>query len=72
MKPAQVVIQAFGGVRATARAIGRDPSTVSRWKKPKSKKGCGGDVPGLLHKTILRVAQNRGLNITIQDLLYGR
>ena len=31
--PYEVLISEFGGVRALARAIGRDPGSVSKWQK---------------------------------------
>lgn len=70
--PAQVVIRLFGGVRATARIVGRDPGTVSNWKAPKEKKGCGGRIPASLHQLILEEARLRGLDLTERDLIWGR
>jgi hypothetical protein len=72
MTPAEYVIKIFGGVRAAAKAIGRDPSTVCSWKRPKSRKGCDGDVPGNLHRRILLIASQRDLDLTSEDLIFGR
>jgi hypothetical protein len=63
--PAQYVIEAFQGVRATARAIGRSPSSVSKWQ-------IKGQIPRPAQKRILEVAQERGLDITPGDLILGR
>lgn len=72
LKPAEYVIQLFGGVNRTARAIGRDPSSVSKWRKSAESRGCDGNVPrGVRHK-ILSVATDLGLDITSKDLDFGR
>lgn len=70
LTPSAYVIETFGGVRATARALSLDPSTVSRWHKPRIK-GDGG-VPRCHHKEILRIAKSKNLDITMKDLIYGR
>lgn len=72
LSPADYVIKAFGGVRATARAIGRDKSSVSVWRQPRSKKGTGGLIPHKAQPLVLRAAQDRGLDITPNDLIIGR
>jgi len=72
MRPADYVIELFGGVRATARAIGRDHSSVQAWKKPRSKKGTDGQVPRKAQVLILNLAKERELDITASDLLLGR
>ena len=64
-KPAHYVIHIFGGVRATARAIGRDPGAIVRWKYT-------GQVPSVAQRLILNVAKKRRLDITPNDLAYGR
>lgn len=65
MSPAHYVIHIFGGVRATARAIGRSPGAIVRWK-------VSGQVPSLAQRAILKVAKTNKLNITPDDLAYGR
>lgn len=70
--PAEYVIYVFNGVRATARAVGRSPSTVSKWQKPKDQKGHDGYVPSNVQRKILEVARERGLDITAKDLIFGR
>lgn len=64
MTPAQYVIHIFKGVRATARAVGRTPSSVSKWQKAR--------IPSGAHRKILDVAKERGLDLTSNDLVYGR
>ena len=72
MSPADIVITAFGGVNDTAKALNRDPSTVSRWRLSKEHKGCGGSIPSGVQRVILEEAKKRGLDITPNDLIYGR
>lgn len=73
ISPAAYVIQTFGGVRATARAIGRDPSSIAKWRMPRGeRKGLGGRVPGVLQTRILEEAEKRGLDIRPEDLILGR
>lgn len=71
LSPAAYVIRVFKGVRATARAIGRDPSAVSRWKISREYGGCDGEVPGPVRKIILSKAQELGLHITSEHLDFG-
>ena len=72
MSPAEYVIYVFGGVRKTARAIGRSPTTVSKWPKPNNKKGSDGRVPGTAQAIVLEIAKKMKLDIKPEDLLYGR
>ena len=62
---ADLVISLFGGVRKLARAIGRDPAAISRWKKR-------GVVPTSMQRIILELAWERGLDLTERDLIFGR
>lgn len=72
LNPAQYVIKVFGGVRATARAIGRRPGAVINWKNPKKRGGCDGHVPSAAQRLILQIATDEGLDITPDDLMFGR
>ena len=67
--PAVKCISAFGGVRALARALERNPSSVVRWRKPKDEGGSNGAVPSALQGRILAIAQARGLSLTAEDLI---
>lgn len=69
ISPAEWVIRTIGGVRKTARAIGKTPPTVSSWRK---QRGSGGEVPSSNHKKILRYARVKRLDITAEDLIFGR
>lgn len=63
--PAQLVIEAFGGIRPLARAVGRTPSAVMDWKR-------SGLIPSRMQRRILEVAQARSLTLTADDLVHGR
>ena len=67
--PAATCIAAFGGVRALARALDRNPSSVGRWRKPKDEGGSAGAVPSSLQGLILQIAHERGLPLTAEDLI---
>ena len=67
--PADRCIEAFGGVRALARALERNPSSVVRWRKPKDEGGSAGAVSSALQGRILAIAQARGLSLTAEDLI---
>lgn len=71
MTPAEKVIAAFNGVRATARALGINSSSVSRWPLPKERRGLDGRVPSVHQAKILRLARERGIQITAEDLIHG-
>jgi len=72
MKPAEYLISTMGGVRPTARALGRAPSTVSKWRKSRKEGGTGGQIPTMLQPKILKLAAKKKLPITARDLIYGR
>lgn len=72
LNPAEYVTLTFGGVRKTARAIGRHYTSVIKWRAPRERKGCGGEIPSSAYKPILEAARARGLDISTNDLVYGR
>ncbi len=59
MRSASFVIRKFGGVRKLARAVGRSPSSVSRWKRGKAT----GRIPVSMHKVILKAAKKLGISV---------
>ena len=69
MSPAQLVIEKLGGVRATARALGINPSTVCRWQKTKEDGGTNGFVPQNHFKQILVLLDEK---ISLQELCFGK
>lgn len=70
MTPAEKVITAFGGVRATARLLALNSSSVSRWRMPAEKRGLDGRVPSIHQGVILRLARERGLDLSAADLIH--
>jgi hypothetical protein len=73
--PAEKTIEAFGGVRALARELGRNPSSISRWRMPRDVGGTGGGVPSGLQGRVLALAKARGLPLSAEDLIlseYGQ
>ena len=69
LSPAEAVIRAWGGTRATARRFKVDPSTVHYWQLPKAKKGTGGLIPSNHHVTILDAARKDGKREITPDVL---
>lgn len=67
--PAARVIRAFGGVRPTARILGKASSTISRWQKPRAEGGTGGRVPTSSQGAILAYAREHGIPLTADDLI---
>lgn len=71
-RPVDHVIKVFGGIRATARALKRDPSAITKWRRSKAKGGTGGEIPRGVQRRILTIAQRDKLDITATDLIFGR
>lgn len=72
---AALVIEKCGGPAAVARLIDYDPSQVFRWRYPESphyKRGTGGLIPRRALRRLIRVARERGLLLTDEDLLPRR
>lgn len=67
--PADKVIAAYGGVRATARAVKRAPSQVSRWRLERAKGGLGGRVPAGVMPTIVEHIKAGGVALAVEDLI---
>lgn len=70
--PAAWAIEQFGGVRALASVIGRNPGTISRWTNADTEAGKKGIIPGPSLAPILTAAQKKKLDITAEDLIFGR
>lgn len=71
MTPADIVISRFGGVRPLARLLGKDPSTIHRWKQPAEKGGLDGRVPSAVQRRLLELAREHGVALTPADLVLG-
>lgn len=77
MKPADLVIERFGGVRALAAEIDVNPSTVSRWRKPKDGRGsgvngCDGMIPRWHHDGIMSAARRLKIRLTWAEVEGGK
>jgi hypothetical protein len=72
LKPSEYVVKVFGGVRATARAIGRCPASVSKWSDKRKNRGCDGNIPSRAQRIILDIAKRKKMDITPSDLINGR
>lgn len=71
MTPAELVINRFGGVRKLARLLGKDPSTIHRWKQPKERGGLDGRVPSSQQVKLLDLARAQGVALTAGELVVG-
>ena len=65
--PVEILIKEFGGVRALARALQKDASSVSRWQK-------SGLVPTNMQKKVLETAWDHKdhINLSAHELIFGR
>lgn len=71
MTPADIVISRFNGARELARLLGKDPSTIHRWRMPAEKGGLAGRVPSAAQVKLLGLARERGIDLTAEDLIHG-
>jgi hypothetical protein len=69
--PADIVIYRFGGVRPLARLLGKDPSTIHRWKQPAKRGGLDGRVPSAVQVRLLDLAREMGVELSPADLVLG-
>jgi len=67
LPPSKLAILLFGGVRPLARAIDKAQSSVSKWQKSQD-----GGIPRKVHAVLLAVAKRKGIELTAEDLIYGR
>ena len=71
MTPAETVIDLFGGISATARVLGVDPSSVARWKHYQGNDGKVGRVPQRYFEPLLKAALAEGKHLTPDHLIFG-
>ena len=64
MPPVEVAIERFGGVRALARAIGRDHSSISRWRKRRA-------IPTNMQARVMWAAAEGRIRLTAKEMIYG-
>ena len=72
LKPAEYIVFFFKGIRPAARAIGRSPGSIYKWTRPAIEKGTGGEIPRAAQHVILKLALKKKLDITAEDLAFGR
>ena len=72
LNPSEFVVHSFGGVRETARVLGRSPGSVCKWKTFRNSHGEVGGIPRNLFPLILKKSKDKGLDITLEDLVFGR
>lgn len=72
LTPAQYVIGVFGSVHKTAKALKIRAPSVSKWYSPRRADDLNGFIPLRSCIKILRLAGERDLDITPNDLFYGR
>lgn len=71
MTPADIVIARFNGVRPLARLLGKDPSTIHRWRMPAAKGGLDGRVPSAAQVRLLALAAEKGVPLSADELISG-
>lgn len=67
-QPAYDVIRRLGGAVSTAKLLGVDQSTVSRWTMLETLKGTGGRIPQKHWEIILHHAKKTGMLIDIYTI----
>ena len=60
--PAEMAILAFGGLSNLAKAVGRSPAAVVRWRKV-------GRIPATVQEQVYREALRCDLDLTCEDLI---
>lgn len=68
LEPARSIVTRLGGVRATARILGVNPSAVSRWMVSHKEKGTGGAIPLKHWQSILNHAKKENIRLSVTDL----
>lgn len=67
----ELVIKEIGGVRKAARLLGINPGDVTKWRYPREKKGCNGNIPWRLKPIILDLVQENNWDITQEEIIRG-
>ena len=70
--PGEYVINTLGGTTQAAKLLGRNPATIWKWSAKKSQGGTNGKIPSAARLEILMIAKKLKLDITSEDLDYGR
>lgn len=67
LNPAHAIIQKCGGTHKVAAIVGRHPSRVFRWTRPRELGGTGGLIPSDLQQCLLEGARAAGVDLTPDD-----
>lgn len=70
--PGEYAVHVFGGVKKLARILGMEPTNISRWQRSRHEGGPRGLIPNKKQKVVLDIAKERGLDLTAEDIIYGR
>lgn len=70
ISPGKIINDQFRRVDV-ARALGVSESTVWRWSQS-TERGTGGLIPAKYHQPLLRLAREKGIKLTADDLVHGR
>jgi len=65
LNPTEYFIHTFGGLRPAAMSINRTPSAVCQWRRH-------GMIPTAAMREIMLAAKAKGLDVTANDLVFGR
>lgn len=68
--PANFVVKLLGGASAVSSLIGKDVSSVLRWKLPKAKRGAGGRIPLANLFTIWCSLVKEGHPVTLEQVVF--
>jgi hypothetical protein len=74
VEPAASIIVKFGGVRALARLLKLDPSTITKWqtaslRRDRVSSGSDGLIPARYHWSLLKLAGSMGVKLTAEELI---
>lgn len=67
LSPAELVIKTFGSVHKTAKAVGRTPACISKWRRR-----LDGALPPAIQKKVLALSEAQDLGLTPRELIMGR
>jgi len=68
-QPAHGVIAKLGGVRALARELALDPSSISKWSTSVRRGGSGGQIPARYFHGLLALARAQRVRLTADELI---
>ena len=70
-EPAKSIIEAFGGVDAVAKIVGRNRASVFRWTYPKDKGGTSGLIPTECQSVLYNHAVKHKMDLKAEDFMAG-